>query len=133
MRHLLLPFLSLVLAIGCNIAPSGDAPQRSASASSPVGALSTRETEGPFQTCLRDLAVNGEEASVRRSVEWKYRLSRDDAHDLVRDAMLQVCLRHATKHYRNVGAVLQTAAERRARSDWRHSLARHVRRCVDRE
>lgn len=74
---------------------------------------------GPFESCILELA-SGEEPAVRVQVQRAYRLSEDDAHDLVRDALITICVRHATSPYQNLGAALQKAATNRARDGWRH-------------
>jgi DNA-directed RNA polymerase specialized sigma24 family protein len=65
-----------------------------------------------LRTCMQQLMA--ESAQVQRSVGAKYRLTEDDAHDIVRDALVRVCVGHSGKRYTRLGAVLQIAAERRA-------------------
>jgi RNA polymerase sigma factor (sigma-70 family) len=109
----------------CSVAPAGPTSE-GAPTSAPITVHGPAETEGPFQSCLRELAVE-EEGRVAGSLMRRYRLSPDDARDLVRDAMLSVCLRHATGAYRNVGAALQMAAENTAKDGWRRR--RRYRAC----
>jgi DNA-directed RNA polymerase specialized sigma24 family protein len=76
-----------------------------------------------LRACIEQLV--GEADQVKRSVGFRFGLSDDDAHDIVHDALLNVCNAHARKAYTRLGAVLQRAADRRAsRWAWRRS-----RRC----
>src|SRR5690349_15650840 len=71
-----------------------------------------------FSQCVAQL-MTGEEVAIRRNVEARYRLSADDAHDLVHDALLTVCVQHAERGYVNLGAALQRAVDNRATDNWR--------------
>lgn len=72
---------------------------------------------GPFDTCLAEL--EGKEVGrVATSVERQFRLSREDATDIARDAMLKVCSRHAVAPYDRLAAALQQAATNKARRGW---------------
>lgn len=75
--------------------------------------------------CLQELAIV-QVPMVQRNVQNKFRLSDDDAHDIVYEALLNVCEAHVVKRYDKLGAVLQTSAERRA-IDWRR---RRYLRCA---
>lgn len=114
--------LALVLA-GCPVSSGKErhSPPASASASS-AGASPPLQhaSPEPFERCVTELLVR-DEPMVRRSIQRRYRLSEDDAHDLVRDALISVCSRHAAEAYTGsgVGAALTIAAENRARDDWR--------------
>ena len=70
----------------------------------------------PVNDCIRLLQTD-EVPQVQRTLQRRYGLSDDDAHDIVYDAMMNVCESHVRKAYSKLGAVLQTAAGRRA-SRW---------------
>ncbi len=75
-------------------------------------------SNGPFDTCLAQL----DGAEVRRvgeSVARQFRLSKEDATDVARDAMLKVCVRHAVQPYDRLAAALQMAAANKAKRSWR--------------
>lgn len=80
----------------------------------PAVAAPAPTDDDEIRACIE--ALVGDIAQVRRSVGARFRLSDDDAHDIVQDALLNVCNAHARKRYTRLGAVLQTAAERRALS-----------------
>lgn len=85
----------------------------------------TQPDDDVVSACLRELAQS-DLPDVKRNVQNKFRLSDDDAHDIVYEALLNVCERHVQSKYARLGAVLQTAAERRA-IDWRR---RRYSRCA---
>lgn len=75
----------------------------------------------PVDDCFAQLSGD-EEDKVTALIERDFRLSPEDARDVVRDAMLKVCVRQARKAYENLGAALTTAARNRARSPRRIRL-----------
>lgn len=80
----------------------------------PAAAAPSPSPDDDIRACIEDLTV--EVAQVKRNVGSRFRLSEGDAHDIVQDALLNVCTAHARKRYTRLGAVLQIAAERRALS-----------------
>lgn len=88
------------------------------------------DSENLFDACLQEL-MGSDEPQVRRYIEREYRLAQEDAHDIVRDALVDVCVAHSRKRYEKLGAVLHTSAIRRATGDWRRR--RHNRCAVDTE
>lgn len=81
--------------------------------------------ETAFPDCL--LALAPHETTVKLSIRGRYRLSEADTQDLVRDAMLRVCLRNEYTAVRRPGAALQIAADNAAKDDWRRT--RRYSRC----
>ncbi len=93
----------------------------------PTEAASPWETEGEGEStdrlvraCMKELASpqdggRSQIDQVRRYLEAKYNLRPGDAHDIVSDALFNVCEAHARRPdvYRRLGAVLRTAGERR--------------------
>lgn len=113
MRRRLLALLCLFTLGGC-VAPSGD-PHGSGS-NAPL--LGQSDAPSRFDGCIAQL-MQGEEARAKQSVQQQYRLSPDDAHDLVRDALVSVCVQYAAHGYENLAAALQRAVYNRAIGDWR--------------
>lgn len=73
-----------------------------------------------------DKLSRDEEQRVRATVQRDNRtLSSDDVADLVRDAMIKVCLAQGERPADNLGAVLTTAARRQA-IDYPPQVAHHV-------
>jgi DNA-directed RNA polymerase specialized sigma24 family protein len=97
--------LSLVAAANYVELARRDAP-------APAAAAPPSSSNDDIRACIELLALEAED--VKRNVGAYYRLSDGDAHDVVLDALLNVCNAHPRKQYRNLGAVLQTAASRRA-------------------
>jgi DNA-directed RNA polymerase specialized sigma24 family protein len=81
----------------------------------------TPSADEEIRACIAGLIDDIDQ--VQRSVGRKYRLSDDDAHDIVRDALLNVCNAHLWRKYTRLGAALQRAAENRA-IDWARYRAR---------
>lgn len=106
----------LLVAIDGLLEPGRRLPSAVEGATSAAGADDIR-------ACIEELVTDV--VQVQRSVGTKFRLSEGDAHDIVRDALLNVCSAHARKGYTRLGAVLQIAAERRALT-W---ARRRARRC----
>jgi DNA-directed RNA polymerase specialized sigma24 family protein len=75
--------------------------------------------EGTLHLCLTTLQGR-ELASVQGTLVRDFRLSLHDAVDIARDAMLRVCVGHAERGYRNLGAAFLTAARNQARRDAVH-------------
>jgi DNA-directed RNA polymerase specialized sigma24 family protein len=115
MRRRLLALLCLLTFAGC-VAPTGD-PQGAGSRGLLLG---PSDAPSRFDGCIGQL-MRGEEARAKQSVQQRYRLSPDDAHDLVRDALISVCVQHAEHGYVNLGAALQRAVQNRAIGDWRRN------------
>jgi DNA-directed RNA polymerase specialized sigma24 family protein len=115
MAKLLFSFVLVVLLVGCEIARSDQAPAGSSEKDAPL-ALGGPDDAG-IPSCLLLLAPH--EAAVKSSIRSRYRLSSDDSHDLVRDAMLRVCIRNVNIPVRRPGAALQVAAENAAKDGWR--------------
>ena len=86
--------------------------------SAPTGSLAAHAAADPFEACVQTL-MTGEERSVRTYIERTFRTSPDDALDLVRDALISVCVRHAQHRYERLGAALRTASVNRATDGWR--------------
>ncbi|MBL8739508.1 MAG: hypothetical protein JNK04_00395, partial [Myxococcales bacterium] len=112
-------FVLVLLLSGCEIARSDQAPADS------TEPLALTEPADRVPECLRALAPH--ETSVKSSIRGRYRLSEDDSRDLVRDAMLRVCLRNEYRAVQRPGAALQVAAENAAKDGWRHR--RRYSRC----
>lgn len=103
-------------------------PSASASAGAPntdpptpiVSAPSTKvEAEDwRFTACLLQLYAQAD-GEVATMLQRTFRIDRADASDLARETLLQVCLAHARKPYRNAAAALTEAARRRAVDDYR--------------
>lgn len=110
----------LLLLIPLGVVVAVFARSRSDEGTARAFAVAAEPDGTPFGACIEAL-VPAEEDTVRRQLTNKYRLSPDDAHDLVRDALVSVCARHAVRPYERLAAALQTAAENRARDGWRHS------------
>jgi DNA-directed RNA polymerase specialized sigma24 family protein len=107
MRQVLLVLVAAAVG-GCGI-PSGSG------SSEPLGAAAA---DTQFDSCISTLMA-GPEARVRSTVQLQFRLSPDDAHDLVRDALVSVCVQFAERGYTNIEATLQRAANNRATDNWR--------------
>lgn len=78
--------------------------------------------------CMHELATAspGEKSQfdqVKDHMQSKYGFWYGDAHDIVADALFSVCEAHARKPYQRLGAVLQTAGDRRA-AKWRRRSRR---------
>ncbi len=110
-------FVALFLVPGA-IACSRSEGTSSSTSSSSTTLSSALAGNDSFDACVNEL-MGREEQAVKQRIERLYRLSPDDAHDVVRDALINVCVRHATRRYERLGASLQTAAENRARDGWR--------------
>lgn len=103
----------LVLAVfvaACTFSPDGDG------APALTAATEVQEPRAVY-TCFQTLAPT--EGNVRTNVQRQFRLSHDDAVDIVRDAMLEICIRHAQRPYQNLVGALQVAANNSAKDRWR--------------
>ncbi len=89
-----------------------------APAQAPVQATSPFLDDQAFSQCLMELGAH-DERMVVDYVQRIFRIPREDALDLVRDTLVDVCVAHARKPYLRLGAVLMTAAQNSARSDWK--------------
>jgi len=128
MARLPLFFVLVVVLLGCEIARSdGLASTRSADPADGVHALGPA-AETSFPSCMLKLAEY--EAKVKVSIRLQYRLPEPDTQDLVRDAMMRVCLRNESTPVRRHEAALRTAAHNAAKDGWRHNR-RHPRCPVD--
>ncbi len=111
-------------------APTLQAPVPTSTPLAPAPTASAGQTENDVVTdCLHELA-NRDVPEVQRNVQIKFRLSNDDAHDIVYEALLNVCLRHVISKYTKLAAVLQTTAENRVLDGWRR---RRYSRCASEE
>lgn len=71
-----------------------------------------------FDACL--LQLQGPEAEKARAViERGYRVSPNDSEDIVREAMIRICLRHGVSPYPNLPAALMRAAHNEAKDELR--------------
>jgi len=103
--------------------PAAPTPAPSLVGSAPI-TVGSAQSEQPsaaegqaVRDCLTTLSPTA--TDVQRRIQYKFRISNDDALDIARDALLNVCAKHAKKPYDNVAAVLESAATRRAVGDWR--------------
>lgn len=108
----LLAALLLLGSIACTRADAEDTPRTWPS-------QAAEGEQDAFARCVSEL-MTGDEQAVRERLVRNYRLSTDDAHDLVRDALMRVCIRHAERPYASLAAALETAASNRAKDGWRH-------------
>lgn len=116
-----LPLLVLAFLLwSCGVSTERDAPALTAGAEA--------EDQRALYSCFQTLAPT--EPTVRASVQRKFRLSQDDAVDVVRDALLDVCIRHAQSPYPNLVGALQVASNNGATDRWRHGR-RHPRCQLD--
>lgn len=83
-----------------------------------VVAAQASTDQAAFSRCLQDLAA-ADEQKVRVLLMKSYRLSEDDAFDIARDALIDVCVAHARRPYQAPGAVLVVAAANNAKDDWK--------------
>ena len=115
-------FLLAVAACGRaqadDIAPAPSSTRPIADPSRSRGLDRPGAVEDPFDACLRELLA-ADEPAERRRVQHRYKVSADDAHDLVRDALLNVCVSHSRRPYERLAAALHRAVDNRARDDWR--------------
>lgn len=82
----------------------------------PVATPSADRDDQAFQDCF--LQLKDLEPIVADRVQRDFRFSPDDAHDVVREALLRVCIRHSTVPYPNLAGALTVAARNRA-IDWK--------------
>lgn len=90
----------------------------------------TAETgqDDKWRECAQVFAA--QEQQICASIRSRFRLTPEDAQDVARDALLSVCASYAAgKPYAALGAVFQTAAENRAKTDYRRR--RYLRCAVD--
>src|SRR5262249_14828999 len=92
-------------------APSGGAAERRLLAGVDALLEPPRDADDEIRACIQELSA--EIAQVKRSIGYVFRFSNQDVHDVVHDALLNVCHAHVRKRYANLGAVLQRAAWRR--------------------
>jgi len=114
-------------AASANDAPSSVPPQFAVATTG-----LTPEAQPPDEERWRQCAevFAAEEARLRQFIATHYRLSADDAHDVVRDAMVSVCVAYvAGTPYERLGAVFQTSAEREAKDDFKRR--RHLRCAIE--
>lgn len=121
MAKLPLLFVLLVHSAGCEIA-------RSDREEPPGRLLGAQATDDKFSECLSKLVPH--EAAVKTSIHRQYRLSESDSYDLVRDAMMRVCMRDQVTPIRRHETALRTAAQNAAKDGWRHNR-RYPRCAVD--
>jgi len=111
--------------------PSVDLPSATLPSTAPAAApLAAPESgyEDKWQECAQ--VFGAQEQQIRASIQVRFRLSADDAHDVARDALLSVCASYAAgTPYASLGAVFQTAAENRAKTDYRRG--RYLRCAVE--
>ncbi len=72
--------------------------------------------------CIERLAKS-DVRQVERTITKRFQLSEGDVHDIVYEALLNVCLAHARAPYENPAAILQVAAARDA-DRWRERRGR---------
>lgn len=90
------------------------------------GVESNAEDQSKLDECFR--VFHSEEDSLRASIKARYRLSDDDARDLVRDTLVSVCIAYASgAGYDRLGAVFQTSVNNRANTS---SHRRRYLRCA---
>jgi DNA-directed RNA polymerase specialized sigma24 family protein len=88
-------------------------------AAAPVELSAGPLDEAAFSLCLQQITQANEEPIARAMLEHRYRLSPDDAFDLVRDTVIDVCLAHARAPLASPGAVLHRSVRNNANTDWK--------------